>query len=249
MPLLHVLRVFTAANGKHGNPLGVFVEEPSIEGADHQAIATALGFSETVFVENAQAGALRLYTPGGELPFAGHPLVGTASLLSERGFRTQMLRPPAGPVPVWFQRGLVWIRGRVDWCPSWSHVQADTVDEVEGMRRAPEGHDHVQVWAYLDEDAGAVRARTFAPRFGVVEDEACGSASMVLASMLARPLVIRHGNGSEILVRPTSGGEVELGGRTCVVQTREISLTELLRGDPDALSRHGASNALSRPQY
>ena len=36
-------------------------------------ITAGLGFRETVFVSNAATGVLRLYTPTGELPFAGHP--------------------------------------------------------------------------------------------------------------------------------------------------------------------------------
>ena len=46
-------------------------------------VATDLGFSETVFVDDPETGELRIFTPTTELPFAGHPLVGTAWLLSK----------------------------------------------------------------------------------------------------------------------------------------------------------------------
>jgi predicted PhzF superfamily epimerase YddE/YHI9 len=48
----------------------------------------------------------------------------------------------------------------------------------------------VQVWAWIDEAAGAVRARQFGPIEGKPEDEACGSASMVPASSLNRSLTV-----------------------------------------------------------
>jgi trans-2,3-dihydro-3-hydroxyanthranilate isomerase len=56
-------------------------------GADMQRIATDLGFSESVFVDWAQGDTpdVRIFTPGDELPFAGHPLVGTAWVLNTMG--------------------------------------------------------------------------------------------------------------------------------------------------------------------
>jgi predicted PhzF superfamily epimerase YddE/YHI9 len=99
-----------------------------------------------------------------------------------------------------------------------------SVEEVERATEAPPGHDHVQVWGFEDESAGIVRARVFAPRFGVAEDEACGSASMLLAARLGRPLVIHHGSGSEIFVRPAAAGAVELGGRVKLEHTHEINV-------------------------
>ena len=72
-----------------GNQLAVFPEAPELEHDVMQAIAREFNFSETVFVrppENAGAlRRLRIFTPGGELPFAGHPTIGTAQLLFELG--------------------------------------------------------------------------------------------------------------------------------------------------------------------
>lgn len=240
MTLLHILRVFADSSGHYGNPLGVFIEEEAIGVSQRQAIAAGLGFSETVFIEDAASGKLRLYTPGGELPFAGHPLVGTAWLLAEIGLRLGELNPPAGSTPVWVEDDLTWIRGRTDWCPSWEHLHAGSVEKVEAAIAAPHGHDHVQIWSFIDEARGVVRARTFAPRFGVAEDEACGSASMVLARNLGEPLTIRHGKGSEIFVRPRDDGEVELGGRVRALERRVLTpedLDDLVRGGQQAASR------------
>src|SRR4028119_1864962 len=57
---------------------GVSLEGRGIPAPDGRGVAADLGFSETVFVDDAEGGELRIFTPGTELPFAGHPLVGTA---------------------------------------------------------------------------------------------------------------------------------------------------------------------------
>src|SRR5919205_937934 len=68
-----------------GNPLAVVLDAQGLDTATMQAIAREFNLSETVFVlapEDARHRArLRIFTPGRELPFAGHPTVGTAVLL------------------------------------------------------------------------------------------------------------------------------------------------------------------------
>jgi trans-2,3-dihydro-3-hydroxyanthranilate isomerase len=68
-----------------GNPLAVVLDAQGLDGARMQAIAREFNLSETVFVAApANAGhraSLRIFTPGREVPFAGHPTVGTAVLL------------------------------------------------------------------------------------------------------------------------------------------------------------------------
>ncbi|MDX6350877.1 MAG: hypothetical protein QOF84_5667, partial [Streptomyces sp.] len=72
-----VLRVFIGPDGRGGNLLGVVTADSS-DAAARQAIAAELGYSETVFIDDAERGEVRIFTPSVELPFAGHPLVGTA---------------------------------------------------------------------------------------------------------------------------------------------------------------------------
>ena len=106
---LHVLRVFTTREGRHGNPLGVFLDGGGIPGERRQAIAHELGFSETVFVDDTRAARLRVYTPALELPFAGHPMVGAAWLLAREGLPVGTLRPPAGELAVRTEGELVFV--------------------------------------------------------------------------------------------------------------------------------------------
>jgi PhzF family phenazine biosynthesis protein len=82
------LDVFASEPGR-GNPLAVVLDAADLNGATMQAIAGWLNLSETTFVlPPTQAGAdyrLRIFTPRQELPFAGHPSVGTAHAVIERG--------------------------------------------------------------------------------------------------------------------------------------------------------------------
>lgn len=105
----HVLDVFTDRPFT-GNPLAVVQQADHLSQQQMQAIAREFNLSETVFVqapraENALA-HVRIFTPAKELPFAGHPTVGTACLLSELGIAPQgederfVLEEGVGPVPV-----------------------------------------------------------------------------------------------------------------------------------------------------
>jgi len=68
-----------------GNPLAVVLEPDGLDTAAMQTIAREFNFPETVFVfapeNSANRARLRIFTPTRELPFAGHPTVGTAVLL------------------------------------------------------------------------------------------------------------------------------------------------------------------------
>ena len=94
MPRLHLLRVFCGDDGSGGNPLAVFLDGGEIpEAAERQAVAADLGLSEAVFVDDAETGAIRIFTPAVELGFAGHPTVGTAWLLRRQRGPVAALRP------------------------------------------------------------------------------------------------------------------------------------------------------------
>ena len=79
-----------------GNPLAVFPEAEGITDEQMQQIAREMNLSETDFVlPSEKEGALRklrIFTPGSELPFAGHPIVGTWYCLAREG----VVAPPEG---------------------------------------------------------------------------------------------------------------------------------------------------------
>ncbi len=213
MARLHVLRVFTDEAGEWGNPLGVFLDGGEVPAQRRQAVAAELGFSETVFVEDRERGECRIFTPGSELGFAGHPSVGAAWLLRREGYAVEALRPPAGEVAVRTEGELIFIVARPEWSPPWQLLRMDTPAAVDELQGPPPELDDVYCWAWEDEAAGRVRSRSFAVEDGVGEDEATGSAAIVLCAELGRPLTIHQGRGSRLDARPLEGGRAEVGGR------------------------------------
>lgn len=94
-----------------GNQLAVFPDARGIPEHLLQVVAREFNFSETTFVfppsDQAHTRRVRIFTPGAELPFAGHPTIGTASVLAATGAiplagdRTRVvLEELVGPVPV-----------------------------------------------------------------------------------------------------------------------------------------------------
>jgi len=87
------LDVFTD-HALRGNPLAVFPDADGLAGETMQALAREMNLSETTFVlpSTEATKRLRIFTPGGEVPLAGHPVIGTWWLLAELGI------VPNGPV-------------------------------------------------------------------------------------------------------------------------------------------------------
>lgn len=95
-----------------GNPLAVLPDAVGLETGRMQAIAREFGYAETVFVlppdDPAHLARVRIFTPALEVPFAGHPTIGTALFLAREGRFAPgpdgkariLLEEGAGPVPV-----------------------------------------------------------------------------------------------------------------------------------------------------
>jgi predicted PhzF superfamily epimerase YddE/YHI9 len=216
--------VFCGPGGSEGNPLGVFLDGGEVPPERRQAMAAQLGLSETVFVDDAAAGEIRIFTPAAELNFAGHPTVGTAWLLARERAPVDVLRPPAGEVPARLEGELSFVVGRPEWGPQYEWSALGSPEEVDALAGAPEGVGLAGAWAWIDEDEGVARVRVFPLEIGIAEDEATGSAAIQLAAMLGRPIDIRQGRGSRIAARPAGGGRVEIGGLSVVDEVRRVSL-------------------------
>jgi predicted PhzF superfamily epimerase YddE/YHI9 len=218
---LHVLRVFCDEDGHGGNPLGVFLRGSEVAEDRRQGVAHELGYSETVFVDDPDRGGCRIFTPGLELPFAGHPMVGTAWLLEREGSRVDALRPPAGEVEVRREGPLTFVAARAEWSPAWELRRLPRPAAVEALPDpAPEDGLLPYFWAWEDEEAGVVRSRCFSLEDGIGEDEATGSAAIVLCAELGRPLTIRQGAGSLLHALPLGDGRAEVGGRVVLDEVR-----------------------------
>lgn len=205
------LAVFTR-DGEGGNPLAL-IPFGSVPSPRWQEVATAIGYSETVFVEPGDPAVVHIYTPGGRIPFAGHPLVGTAYTLEEdvkqirfdtgvadviRGDGSiSVMVPGRGEVrevspPAYGLRA--WV---VDMPLPYLVVEAPDPEAVAALDReemAVQG-GKTYVWAWID-DPNTVRARFFAADVGVPEDPATGSAAVAFARAIDRPrgeVVIHQG--------------------------------------------------------
>lgn len=106
-----------------GNQLAVFTDAAGLSHERMQQIAREINFSETTFIMNKDHDTgtyeVRIYTPEYEVPFAGHPTLGTAyviqNYLRPSPRESVTLRYKAGDIPVWITQGdngqdLYWMR-------------------------------------------------------------------------------------------------------------------------------------------
>jgi trans-2,3-dihydro-3-hydroxyanthranilate isomerase len=231
-----------------GNQLAVFTDAREIPERKLQPLAKEIGFSETVFVYSPEGeghARIRIFTPTSELPFAGHPVLGTAFVLAAPLQLPEIrLETGAGVVPVTLERdesGRI-VFGRmaqplptVEPFPDEAALLAAV--GVERSELPVELYDlgirHVYV--ALRRLTGIVgvscfagsgarwKTRMFAPGDGVPEDPATGSAAGPLAVHLARHG--RIGFGEEIEI--SQGAEV---GRPSTLYAR-------VEGSPEQLEK------------
>ena len=105
-----------------GNQLATFLDFGALDGKQMQKIARETNFSETTFITskepNKGAYDVRIFTPTKEIPFAGHPTLGTAHLIREKLIGKKVdkvvLNLKVGQIPVTFTKGsnLAWMRQR-----------------------------------------------------------------------------------------------------------------------------------------
>ena len=121
-----------------GNQLAVILDAESLSSTEMQAIAREFNFSESTFVlPPVSPGAVkrvRIFTPSFEMPFAGHPTIGTAFVLDHEGYLRSgeaqaeaILDESIGPVVVRIDRGsdtpgLIWMQHRL---PQWGPTITD----------------------------------------------------------------------------------------------------------------------------
>jgi trans-2,3-dihydro-3-hydroxyanthranilate isomerase len=102
-----ILDVFTDVP-LEGNPVAVFTDGEGLSAELMQRAARELNLSETVFLGPGSDGVdahARIFTPATELPFAGHPVLGTAFVLGERlGASTVRLQTAAGVITIELRR-------------------------------------------------------------------------------------------------------------------------------------------------
>ena len=103
-----------AERAYEGNPLAVFHDASDLDSVQMQSIAREMNLSETAFVTSASGDSYeaRIFTPTMELPFAGHPTIGTAWTLLDKGLikgKEVTQRTRAGETPVRVDGEVLWI--------------------------------------------------------------------------------------------------------------------------------------------
>ena len=224
-----------------GNPLAVVMDADDLSDTAMQTIAGEFNLSETIFIQtpddDAHTAKVRIFTPAGELPFAGHPTIGCAIMLAEDAVdagdfdTTITLEERAGLVPVTVQRRSNHVTATLtapitpflirqpvpeaDAAKALGLAEADIslpghcpgvaeggprfvfvpVRSLDALARAtPDGTAFAalvercgtdSLYLYTPGEKGAdYQARMFAPRGGIPEDPATGSASACLAAHL-----------------------------------------------------------------
>jgi trans-2,3-dihydro-3-hydroxyanthranilate isomerase len=124
-----------------GNQLAVFTDGRDVDEQLMQKLAKEMNFSETVFVLPSDAGAharIRIFTPVAELPFAGHPVLGSAYVLAAPMQLGEIrLETLAGVIPITLEREGARISfGRMEQpVPRFEPFgEADAVEELLGIR-------------------------------------------------------------------------------------------------------------------
>lgn len=233
-----------------GNQLAVFPEAAGLSPATMQQIAREVNFAETTFVTVAERAdtdtRMRIFTPGNELPMAGHPVIGSTFALARagriaRGRRDWTFGLNIGPTPI----SLEWAKDRLGFAwmtqklPEYGPIIDDAGRvaralglEVEDIRatglpvqrvscglpytivplatraavdRAIPDARELDFEAYLftlepgAHDSATTYSRMFAPRFGIAEDPATGSASGALGCYLVKHSLLSADRATAIL--------------------------------------------------
>lgn len=211
----HTLDVFTQQlHG--GNPLAVVFGGDALSPGQMQRVAREFNLSETVFVlppTQAQAAhRLRIFTPARELPFAGHPTVGTACLLAELG-----LVPGSGELAFFLEEAVGLVPLRVRLTPA--ELPYAELDVAKLPEYGPPAPDRAVLAAILGLEPAVIGHRQEQPR-----QVSCGlpfilvplSAPEQLAAVDFNPLLAREhlgGGWSSQLYVYAYGYEGELRAR------------------------------------
>ena len=202
--LLHyrIVNVFTVSDDPFsGNPLCVFEDATGLSDQQMQDLARQLNLSETTFITSAHTEVtanVRIFTPNYELPFAGHPTLGTAYVARELSSAQDeiLLRMPAGDIPVQVA-GDVWtLRANP---PTTSPVEVSSQDLGAMIGLTADCLAAEPLWV----DTGTVQL--IVP-LRTAEDVRAASAD---AGLLARFATTPYGESLVYLWAPTGPGTIE----------------------------------------
>jgi len=227
-----ILNVFARDGRLTGNPLCVFEDGRDLDDATLQALARQFNLSETTFIlpSSKATARVRIFTPGYEMPFAGHPTLGTAHVVRAlKGGDRVTLEMKAGVIPV-EAAGDVWTLGANR--PRWREVSESRADLAAVLGLEPGDLAERPLWVNAGKEQLLVpvaspqavrRARPRADAFSRLKSEdgqsmACvfsdaGDAAGTVESRFFFP------SGAAILEDPATGSAcANLGGWFCALR-------------------------------
>jgi trans-2,3-dihydro-3-hydroxyanthranilate isomerase len=243
-----------------GNQLAVFTDGREVDDETMQKLAREMNFSETVFALPAEDGGharIRIFTPVAELPFAGHPVLGSAFVLgAPLQLAEILLETGSGVVPVTLEREgaqitFGWMRQPV---PEWElFAEAEELELVLGVRsRLPVelyhlGPGHVFLELGSEDEVAALRPDFAAlERFSACTNCFAGSGTQWKTRMFAP--------GSGVAEDPATGsaagplamhlarhGRIDFGDEIEISQGAEVGrpskLYARVEGSPEQIER------------
>lgn len=216
---VNVVRAFVNERGEHGNPTGIVIDlEQKLTKTERQKIATKLHFTDTVFVNDLDPVNVSFFNPQQETKFAGDSLISTAYFIEHNlGGNSELIVCKGGQIKTWSEGEITWIEASLDGTPGWQHQQLDSPEAVDRITDEEAAlYEHTMVWAWIDEEKGLIRSRTFLLDWGTLEDQGNGSGSMQLAKMVGRRIEVSQGKGSVIYAEPAGDKSARVGGRVRV---------------------------------
>lgn len=222
---VNILRAFVNEEGRFGNATGIIEDvKQNLTSTVRQQIATKLHFTDTVFINNLDVVNISFYNPQQETKFAGDSLISTSYFLRNVLKKNiHRIFCKAGQVITWVEDELTWIEASLDGTASWNHEQLENVQAVEDItQEAASKFEHTMVWAWIDEEKGLIRSRTFLPDWGTLEDQGNGSGSMQLAKIIGKRIEIHQGRGSVIYASPSGQNSAKVGGRVRIDKLKFI---------------------------
>jgi trans-2,3-dihydro-3-hydroxyanthranilate isomerase len=248
-----ILNVFTAGGARlSGNPLCVFEDGSRLDAPAMQALARQMNLSESTFIlpSKRAAALVRIFTPAYEMPFAGHPTLGTAHVCRALGLGGDQLglEMRAGIIPVTSQGDHWTLRA----APSTTRLVESSAAEIArllGLEPADIGFQPLwlkagreQLIIPLTNEAAVRRARPTPEMFDKLRSVDGLGQAYVFASTGAKKIMSRFffPDGAAILEDPATGSAcANLGGWFLAMGRRpplafEVSQGELI-GRPSIL--------------
>lgn len=248
-----ILNVFTAAGARlSGNPLCVFEDGSQLDAVVMQTLARQMNLSESTFIlpSKRAAALVRIFTPTYEMPFAGHPTLGTAHVCRALGLGGNQLglEMRAGIIPV-TSDGDHWTLRAASSTSRLVEAQPPEIARLLGLEASDIGFQPLWVKAGreqliipLTSEAAVRRARPKPEMFERLRSVDGAGQAYVFASIGAKKILSRFffPDGAAILEDPATGSAcANLGGWFISMGRRpplnfEVSQGELI-GRPSIL--------------